>query len=86
MPDDPEDEAPSEGFTYPIYEGDLDCCAHCGRKFQWADIILVSLDEQLTFCFFDVFSEESEPTKCHAEWVLKNSTILLSKPYRFGGE
>lgn len=81
-----EDPPEFQSHDYPVYEGDLNCCSHCGRQFQWGDLIAVSKDEKLAFCFHDIFDESSEEINCQVKWVMENAEIVISRPLRFGGE
>ncbi len=86
MPGDWEDQPEFKGHDYPVYEGELNCCSHCGRQFQWSDLIAVSKDERLAFCFYDIFDESITEVNCQVKWVMEKGEIVISRPLRFGGE
>lgn len=81
-----EDSPEFQSQDYPVYEGSLNCCSHCGREFQWGDLILVSRDNQLVFCFHDIFAEDAPEVHCQMNWVMNTGQALQSRPMKFGGD
>ncbi len=62
----------------PAYKGPKDCCDHCGKKFQWGDLITASEDCLLVFCLYDLTDIADSDIPCLLQWVRAHNQLVLN--------